>query len=209
MAGLSRDRPGVAAAAGGCTRGFDARPGCTRRRRGRRAVELLVEPLQHPHRLFAAGHTEIETGLLAAGDHFGIVVAVVAALAAVLLRHRRHHAATQRSAFRELHSLGDRQALIVPRRIVVGAGGLFHHRRAGRIRQRLHAARLGRHQPGKEAIEPRALLRRERRAVGDEIERWRRHLVHCRASIIFPMASTPARRAKATKVSSAPVRLAR
>jgi len=42
-------------------------------------------------------------------------VAIVAALAAILLRHRGHHPPPQRAAFGELHAVGDRHGLIVPR----------------------------------------------------------------------------------------------
>jgi hypothetical protein len=122
---LSRERPArrsrsaglrAAAAARGARRGARSRP---------RLVELLVQRLQHPRGFLAAGHAEVQPRFFLLRDRVGIVVAIVAALAAILLRHRRHQRRAA-AAFGELHALGDRHGLVVPRRfavVAIAAGG--------------------------------------------------------------------------------------
>ena len=115
--GLSRERPGSATTIGIATAGAAGEPDGA----GRRLVQFLVQRFQHPGGFLAAGDAEIEPRLGLAGDRLGIVVAIIAALAAILLRHRRHHAPAQRTAFGELHAVGNRHGLVVPRRFAVVA----------------------------------------------------------------------------------------
>ena len=106
----------------------------------------------------------------------GIVLAVIAALAAILLRHRRHHPPRQRLAFGELHALGKRHGRIVPGRAVVGFGGALSpaHRSDPGKSLATSAVDSGVTPPsspnsaGEQAVEPGALLGRERRGLRDE-----------------------------------------
>ena len=158
-----------------CSTGSRASVAGARRRSARRVAKLLVQRLEHAGGFLAAGHAEIQPLFLLRKDRVGIVLTVVAALAAVLLRHRRHHAAAQRPAFGELHALGERQRLVVPGRFVVIVVG----RRAAGRSAGISAAdcsgdsgvtpRRRARQAGEEAVEPGALLRRERRALRDEL----------------------------------------
>ncbi len=103
------------------------RSGCrSTRRKRRRLFQLLVQRLEHPGGFLAAGDTEIETAFGLARNRVGIVVAVIAALAAILLRHRRHHAPAHRAAFCELHTIGNRHGLVVPRCLAIVAIALQH-----------------------------------------------------------------------------------
>ena len=188
----------------------DRRRRCGRRerraRRGRRRLlQFLVQRLQHPGGFLAAGDAEIETRFRLAGDRLGIVVAVVAALAAILLRHRRHHAPPQRAAFGELHAIGNRHGLVVPRRfaVVAIAGGPCSTAAPCSADKRRRT--VGRQQPGKEAVQPGALRFGKRRARRNDFEfRRRRHLVHVEASASASLrrVSPSWRRAKVRNVSS-------
>ncbi len=165
--------------------------GCDRRRRhgrrcrkgGRRFLQFLVQRLEHPRGFLAAGDAEIETRLGFAGNRLRIVVAIITALAAILLRHRRHHAPSQRAALRKLHTLGNRQGLVVPGRLAVVAiaGGTLKY--GGALLRRQRCRTIGRQQSGEEAVEPGALRFGEWRAGGNDFDFGRRrHLVHAETS---------------------------
>src|SRR5262252_827430 len=81
-----------------------------------RRREILGQLLEHAGGFLAAGHAQVQPLLLAQKDRVRIILAVIAALAAILLAHRRHHPPPQRTAVGELHALGERQGLVVPRR---------------------------------------------------------------------------------------------
>src|SRR5262249_53740747 len=86
---------------------------CAGRFAGRRGlVEFLIKSFEHADGLLAARDAEIEPLLLLQEDDVRIVLAVIAALAAILLSHRRHHPTPQRTAFGELHALGERKRLV-------------------------------------------------------------------------------------------------
>ena len=127
-----------------------------------------MQRLQRPRGFLAAGHAEVEAGLHAEEQRVGVVLAGVAALAAVLLRHRRHHPAAQRPARGKRHPFRDRHGLVVPgRRAVVTVGervgaAVGVQAGPGGGRRRAVVAQ----QPGEEAVQPGALLRRERRILG-------------------------------------------
>ena len=210
VAGLSRVRRWSPAA-----RAVQARLGAARLRR--RLAELLVERLEHAGGFLAARHAQVQPLFFLRDDEVGIVLAIVAALAAILLRHRGHHAPPQRPAFGERHALGERQA----------SGRATAHRRCRCRRTRWSRARhqrgalLGRErgdaraverdQAGEEAVQPRALLGRERRGLGNERgDRRRDGLAHSAASAsnIAFSASASWRLLKARKVSL-PARCAR
>src|SRR5215471_3111027 len=87
----------------------------------RRLVEFLIKSFEHAGGLLAARDAEIEPLLLLQEEDVRIVLAVIAALAAILLSHRRHHPPPQRPAVGKLHALGERQRLVVPRRLPVVA----------------------------------------------------------------------------------------
>src|SRR5262249_33716229 len=123
-----------------------------------------------------------------------IVLAVVAALTAVLLAHCRHEPLRKRAAFGKLHSFGNGQRWVVPRsRPIIGSLGNRAlrgrtaeeslHELGGFLRRKRRHSAVQRQKAGEESIEPRALLRRERRALGQQIEfrRWHR-LAHSTAS---------------------------
>ena len=186
------------------------RHGGTALRRRRRLAELLVERLQHAGGFLAARHAQVQPLFFLRDDEVRIVLAIVAALAAVLLRHRGHHLAPQRLAFGELHALGERHGLVVPRRLaVVGVaervGGAGHQRGVLLGRERGHARAVERDEAGEEAVQPGALLVRERRGLGNERgDRRRDGLAHSTASAsnIAFSASASWRLLKARKVSS-------
>src|SRR5215471_6627422 len=173
---------------------------------GRRGlVEFLIKSLEHAGGLLAARDAEIEPLLLLQEDDVRIVLAVIAALAAILLSHRRHHPPPQRPAVGKLHALGERQHLVVPRRLPVVAviawsvgGG--------------DACAVKLEKPGKEAVEPCPLLRGERGAVGNQFRNRRtRRLSHSTASRSNMAFNTTSswRRVNAANVSCSEARCAR
>ncbi len=136
-----------------------------RRRRGwgvqfRRTATCSVRSVSLP-----PGTQRLSFASFSDGDRVGIVLAIVAALAAILLAHRRHHAPAQRLACRR--ASGARQAAwsgraTARRRPRRPGGGAGHQGRAVLRRQRRDAA-VGKTERGDEkAVEPSALLRRER-----------------------------------------------
>ena len=153
--GLSRERP-----ASPLRRGDTALARLAGLPQARRRADLRMQRLQHPGGFLAARHAEVQPLFLLLEQRVGVFLAVVAALAAILLAHRRHHLAAQRLAVGELHALGERQRLVVPRRAVVGLAAdvdAGHQRRRILRRQRRHVAVQ---QPGEEPVQPDALLRR-------------------------------------------------
>ena len=176
---------------------------------GRRFLQFLVQRLQHPGGFLAAGDAEIETRLGLAGDRLRIVVAIVAALAAILLRHRRHHAPAQRTAFGELHAVGNRHGLVVPRRFAVVAIAGRPCNTAPPSSAESGVEPSSESIPTKKAVQPGALRLGERRARRNDFEPRRRgHLVHEEASASASLRSvSPSwRRAKVRNVSSAETR---
>src|SRR5262249_22596967 len=163
----------------------------------------------------------VQPFFVAQKDRVRIILAVVAALAAILLPHRRHHPPPQRTAVRELHALGEWQALVVPRRRAVIAVVewafrrlLLHagHHRCGSFRRQCGHGVIERQQAGEKAVKPIALLGRERRIIGqDARERRRRGRAHSTASAENSAlrASTSCRLAKARKLSAGVARWAR
>src|SRR5262249_9813676 len=113
-------------------------------------------------------------------------------------------------SLREPHTFIDRHCGIMPRSTVIGVFGRGY--RAVRKRACDGRARLGleRQKAGKEAVEPRALLERERRGLGDHGVRSRRECPldrHTAASLAIPSiialsALRSCLRVKAWKVSS-------
>jgi hypothetical protein len=207
-----RDRKVAGAGASGRhlrhRRGRDRRRCCGLGRR-RRLVEFLVQRLEHARGFLAAGNAEIEPRLGLAGDRVGIVVTIVTALAAVLLRHRRHHPPPQRPAFGELHAVGNRHGLVVPRRIVVGSGAAEH---GSALLRRQCGRGVARQQAGEKAVEPGALRFGERRRGRNDVEPGGRgHLVHAdtSASASLRSVSPSWRRANVRKVSAADWRCVR
>ncbi len=174
------------------------RSGYGRRRFGGRrdGAELGVERLEHARGVFAAGHAQVQPLLVFQDDGVGVVLAIVAALAAILLAHGRHEPPPQRPAFGKLHALAERHGGIVPGRLPVVAvveraarrrrarpHDVVHQRRGLFGRQRVDAA-VERQQAGEEAVEPGALLGRERRGVRNERrDRRRRGLRHSTACV--------------------------
>src|SRR5262245_39617646 len=184
-------------------------------------VEFFVKSFEHAGGLLAARDAEVEPPLLLQDDDVRIVLAVIAALAAILLSHRRHHPPPQRTAVGKLHAFGERQRLVVPRRLPVVAviewsldgGDQSRHQRGVRLRREGGDARAVKpEKPGKEAIEPCTLLRGERGAIGNQFcDRRRRRLSHSTAprSNMALNASSSWRRVNAANVSRSEARYAR
>src|ERR1051325_16384 len=94
--------------------------------------------------------------------------------------------------------------------IAIARGRRRHQRRRFLGRQRPHAGAFERHETGEEAVEPGALLGRERRAFGNDLgdrRAWRDG--HWTASAMALSAAISCRRVKARNVSEADVRFAR
>src|SRR5215471_8468782 len=189
---------------------------------GRRSVvEFLIKSFEHAGGLLAARDAEIEPLLLLQEEDVRIVLAVIAALAAILLSHRRHHPPPQRPAVGKLHALGERQRLVVPRRLPVvavikwsvGGGDQSRHQRGVRLRREGgDACAVKLEKPGKEAVEPCTLLRGERGAVGNQFRNRRtRRLSHSTASRSNMAFNAPSswRRVNAANVSCSEARCAR
>ena len=178
------------------------------------ALQLGMKLLEHAGGVLAARHAEIEPLFGLVENRVGVVLAVVAALAAILLRHRRHHAARQRLAVGELHAIGERHRRVVPRRAVVVVGGRPNATpgtscAASSADSGVTPSQA--EQAGEQAVQPGALLRRERRVLRQEIGIGGRGvmLMHASASTIVLSASISWRRAKARKLSSREARCAR
>src|SRR6185369_3191774 len=147
----------------------------------RRLLHLLVKRLHHAGGFLATRHAQVQPLFLAGEDRAGIILAVIAALAAVLLRHRRHQLPAYGLRLGQRHALGQRQRLVVPGRtavIVLGGRGRRAVHQGGRllVAQRRHARAFERDKAGEEAVEPFALLRRERRALRNQRRKRRRHV---------------------------------
>ena len=181
-----------------CRRGGRVGSGYGRRRLGGRrdGAEFGVERFEHARGVFAAGHAQVQPLFVFQDDGVGVILAIVAALAAILLAHGGHEPPPQRAAFGELHAVAERHGGVVPRRLPIVAiikraarrrrarpHDVVHQRRGLFRRQRVDAA-IERQQPGEEAIEPGALLRRKRRGVRNERrDRRRRGLRHSTACV--------------------------
>src|SRR5262249_18901430 len=109
---------------------------------------------------FAAWHTAAEVSFGAGPYGFGIGLAEIAALAAIELGHRRHQLALRLAILGGCQALGHRERAVVPREVFI------------RLRRRgilgcgdfTADAEIG----GEEAVQPGALLARERRVLGDQ-----------------------------------------
>ena len=144
-----------------------------------------MQRLQHAGGFLAARHAQIQPRLFLAEQRVRIVLAVVAALAAVLLAHRRHHPARAAAAFGELHALGERHGLVVPRRAVVFFGRTADldagQQRRGLLRRQRGGVAI--QKAGEESVQPDALLGGERRALRHDGGKGRTHRrVHGAAS---------------------------
>ena len=208
--------------AGRCNRSSGRRRGLARRLGRRRGLaDLLVQRLERAGGFFATGHAKIQSLLLLQEDGVRIVLTVVSALSAVLLSHRCHHPPAQRTAFGELHAIGERHGRVVPRRAVVvlagRSGGRREIERARQQRRRLvqrqrSDAVFEREQPSEQAVEPHALLGAEGRALRNERrQRGARRKGHptTSSSIRDRSASISCRRVKARKLSCGDARCAR
>src|SRR5215472_3410216 len=185
-------------------------------------AELRVEGFEHPRGFFATGDAKVQPLFALEEDRIGVVLATVAALAAILLAHRRHHAPPQRPHIGKLHSLGERDPGIVPRRLAViavvqrparrrRASGALQQCRRFSGGERINAA-IERQKPGKETVQPGTLLGRKWRRFRNEVwDRRRRGVSHsypCRSNMALS-ASTWCRRVNSAKFSWGPARLAR
>jgi hypothetical protein len=189
------------------------------------AVQLLIELLEHAGGFLASRHAKVQPRLRFGEQRVRIILAVIAALPAILLRHRRHEPARQRLAIGEFHAIGHRHRRVVPRGAVVSFGGVVL-RRNGACRaveksgQKLRGVG-GRYrrdifrqseQAGEQAIEPGALLYRERRGFRNEGRNGRPlGNAHTAASgsAIALSASTSCRREKTRNDSSGEARCVR
>ncbi len=152
------------------------------RRRGRRLAELLVQRLQHPRGLLAAGDAEIEPRFALVRDRVRIVAAIIAALTAILLRHGRHHPSPHRSAFGQLHAICDRHGLVVPGRFAIVAVARRSQHRPILLRRQRRGAVEAEH-TDQEAVQPLSLLVAERSVRRNDFHPRRgRDLVHADAS---------------------------
>ncbi len=214
--------------AGRLTRGADRdsrfRPGLGGRQRdgggrGHGRVELGSQALDQPRGLLAAGGAQVQPFLIAEEDRVGVVGAGVAALAAVLLRHGGHQTRRERPASRHAHALGGRDRRVVPGCLVVGGQhrAVRDHRGARQAEPGLPGLQqcLGRRdRPERrceEARKPHALLLRERRRLGHEVQAGNgnrsRHATTSAAARARRWLGSW-RRAKAAKPSAASVRWA-
>ena len=205
------------------SRSSGRRRGLERRCRRLALAKLPVQRLEHAGGFLATGHAEIQPLFFLREDGVGIVLTGVSALSAVLLSHCRHHPPVQRTAFGELHAIGERHGRVVPGRVFLILGFLRRSRRRGEIeparkqRGRLlqrqwRDALLERKQPREQAVEPDALLGGKRRALRDERgQRCARRDAHSTASLAMRdrSASISCRRVNAWKLSCGDVRCAR
>src|SRR5581483_6862732 len=81
--------------------------------------------------------------------------------------HRCEQTARERLACAQPHALGNRQGGIVPGGVVLRGGGGIGGRTAERTRRGRCRCYVERQEPGEEAVEPGALLLRERGRLGD------------------------------------------
>ena len=140
------------------------------RRRARRLADLLMERLQHAGGFLAARHAQVQPLFLLGEDEIGIVLAIVAALAAILLRHRGHHAPAQRRPSGKVIRSASGSAWschgAAPSSAVTEFVLCTRHQRGALLgRERGDAGAVERHETGKEAVQPGALLVGENGAV--------------------------------------------
>ena len=189
------------------------------------AVQLLIELLEHAGGFLASRHAKVQPLLRFGEQRVRIILAVIAALTAILLCHRRHEPARQRLAIGEFHAIGHRHRRVVPRGAIVGFRGIVLRDRCTNRAVEKSCQKLGgvgsryrrnvfrqSEQASEQAIEPSALLHRERRGFRNERRNGRplrnAHTAGSRSAIALS-TSTSFRREKTRNDSSGEARCVR